>query len=106
VNNNNCIGPNQLVALAGILSIVIARKLNLYELSLASCFFSALGDNFGIISTQIGNMMEQQENVNSNGNGGVDNNKNGASSKDIEALQIQIDQLKCYIENLESKIDC
>ena len=27
MNNNNCLGPNQLVALAGILSIVIAKAL-------------------------------------------------------------------------------
>lgn len=103
MNNSNCISGNQLVIIAGILSIVIAKKLNIYELSLASGFFSALGDNLGIISTYIGNIIEQQEELNGSDN---NNNENSASAEDIEDLQSQINQLKLYIRKLENKMDC
>jgi len=105
MNNSNCISGNQLVIIAGILSIVIAKKLNIYELSLASGFFSALGDNLGIISTYIGNIIEQQEELNGSNND-KDDDGNSASAEDIEDLQSQINQLKLYIRKLENKMDC
>lgn len=104
MNNNNCISGNQLVIIAGILSIIISKRLNIFQLSLAADFFSALGDNLGIISTYIENIIEQQEELNGSGS---DNDKgNSASAEDVEDLQNQINQLKLYIRKLENKIDC
>jgi len=101
VNNNNCLGPNQLVAIAGILSIAIAQRLTPNEIGLAASFFSAFADNLGLISEKLEICMEDQEAENGN-----DDNGNNASTEDIEKLQAQINQLKCYIKKLENKIDC
>jgi peptidoglycan hydrolase CwlO-like protein len=105
MNNNNCISGNQLVIIAGILSIIIAQRLNIFQLSLASSFFSALGDNLGIIETYIENIKEQQEELNERNND-KDDDGNSASAEDIEELQSQINQLKLYIRKLENKMDC
>lgn len=102
-NCNNCIGGGQLVLLAGILSIIIFRRLNVYDASLAADFFSALGDNLGILSTYVENIIEQQEELNGSNN---KDDGNSASAEDIEDLQSQINQLKLYIRKLENKMDC
>jgi hypothetical protein len=105
MKNNNCMGVDQLVVLAAIFSIIIARRLNINEISLASNFFSALGDNLGIIETQIGICLEQQEAENENRNGD-NNSNNGSTAEDIEDLQIQINELKKYIKKLENRMQC
>lgn len=102
MNNKNCISGNQLVIIAGILSIIISQRLNIFQLSLAADFFSALGDNLGILSTYIENIIEQQETLNGSGS----DKDNSASADDVEDLQNQINQLKLYIRKLENKIDC
>ncbi len=102
MNNKNCISGNQLVIIAGVLSIIISQRLNIFQLSLAADFFSALGDNLGILSTYIENIIEQQEALNGSGS----DKDNSASADDVEDLQNQINQLKLYIRKLENKIDC
>lgn len=51
MNYLNDLSGEELVALASILAIYLGQNLSADELSILSSFFSALGDNFGILSS-------------------------------------------------------
>ncbi len=49
MNSNECSG-NNLILLASSLAILISNEFNSDELNILASFFSALGDNLGLIS--------------------------------------------------------
>jgi hypothetical protein len=51
---NNCLNnlsSCDLIAIASFFAIIISKDLTVEEIGTLSCFFSALGDNLGIISS-------------------------------------------------------
>lgn len=49
MDSNNCSGAN-LIGLASSLAILISEQFDADELNILASFFSALGDNLGIIA--------------------------------------------------------
>ena len=49
MDSNNCSGYN-LVSLAASLAILISKEFDTDELNILAAFFSAVGDNLGIIA--------------------------------------------------------
>ena len=64
-SNNNLSGCD-LIGLSSSLAIWLGEELSSYNLALLSNFFSALGDNLGIISTTKSNNSDSNSNKDTN----------------------------------------
>ncbi|MEG0773998.1 hypothetical protein [Clostridium sp.] len=92
-----CFSTNQIIALSVLIAIIVARKLNAKEQVVVAGMLYIIADVISLINQQ----MQSEE---SNEEDNCDSNANQDSFKEINNLQEQINELKCYISHLESRI--
>jgi uncharacterized protein YlxW (UPF0749 family) len=92
-----CFSTNQIIALSVLIAIIIARKLNAKEQVVVAGMLYIIADVISLIN-------QQMQNEDNNEEDNWDGNAKQDSSKEIENLQEQINELKCYISHLESRI--
>jgi uncharacterized protein YlxW (UPF0749 family) len=92
-----CFSTNQIIALSVLIAIIIARKLNAKEQVVVAGMLYIIADVISLIN-------QQMQNEDNNEEDNWDGNAKQDSSNEIENLQEQINELKCYISHLESRI--
>lgn len=94
MDNLKCISPNELAALAAVVGVAIAQKLDIDEQNVVGAFANVVGDVISLIAAQGEFLRSEEEDGSENGDG-----------KGNEDLQKQIDELRDYIRALECKIN-